>query len=155
MNNKVMCLFTIFLAVIITMGVASATDLESHDFDDYFSMDVPQGTTFQKEDSSINDEFKMDSVGYMSDSLGVFYIDTQFFLEYTSYSLYQMMFENINVDLTKCYESQEGNLRILEPTTNDGVHFSLVGTSSGNKMVVLMGNDVSLLKEMGHTIEFN
>jgi len=156
MNRKFLGLCIIFLVAVLTMGAVGATNLERHDFDGYFSMDVPEGAAFEKQNSSTYENgIKIDSISYMSDSMVIFYMATPLLSEYSSYSLYQTMFESVNSDLTQCYESQEDNLRILEPTANDTVHFALVGTSSGNKTVLLMGNDVALLKEMGHTIRFN
>ena len=156
MNKKIIGLFTISLIVILTMGAVSAANLESHNFDGYFSMKVPKDMTFEKEDdSTIDEEMKLISLSYLSDSLVVFYWEGPIYSNYSSYYYSQLMFQGINPDLTKCYESQEDNLRILEPTTNDDVHFAIVGTNSDNKQIFLAGQDVSLLKEMGHSIEFN
>lgn len=155
MNKNVILLFAIFLVTVLAMGTVSAVNLENHDFDGYFSMDVPKDITFEKEDASIDEnDFEASMITYMSNNLAIMYTDT-LVSENSSYYLYQEAFQSANPDLTKCYESQEDNLRILEPTSSDDFHFALVGTSSGNKIVMIMGNDVNLLKEIGHSIEFN
>lgn len=154
MNKKVLGLSAIFIVAVLAMGAVSATDLSNHDFGDYFSMKTPD-VNFEKQENSTGEEgFEMDMVSYVSEDLVIFYSDSPLFSEDSCYSIYQMMFGLVNPDLTECYESQEGNLRILEPTTNDETHFALVGVNSGNKTVMLFGNDVDLLSEMGHTIKF-
>lgn len=155
MNKRVICLFAIFSIVVLTVGGVSAVDLDNRNFDNYFSMKVPKNVDFQKESNSTNEDgFKMDMLIYSSENLGIFYFDSPLTSENSSYTFYQQMFQGANPDLTQCYESQEDNLRILEPTVKDKTHASMVGTSSGNKFIILFGNDVNLLKEMGHSIRF-
>ena len=118
-------------------------------------MKVPKNVDFHKEKNSTDENgFKMDMLMYISDNLIIMYFDTPIFSENTYYGLYQKIFQNANPDLTNCYESQEDNLRIMEPTVKDKTHASLVGTCSGNKFIILMGNDVNTLKSMGHSITF-
>ena len=57
-------------------------------------------------------------------------------------------------DLDECYEYQEGNLTILKPKKINDMHPVLVGTSSGNESVILMGKDLDLIKKMGKSIDF-
>ncbi len=155
MNKKLVIFLIICFVSLLTLGGVSAANLQHHDFDDYFSMDVPKGTSFEKQDSSTNENgMELTSISYASDEIMIVYMDTPLYSENSSAFMYQSLFESLNVDLTECYESQEDNLIILEPTTNDGVHFSIVGTISGSKMIILAGLDTDLLKEMGHTIEF-
>ena len=43
---------------------------------------------------------------------------------------------------------------LLEPTTSNEVSFPVVGVSSGNKIVFIMGNDTDVLEQMGKSVEF-
>ena len=155
MNKKFIGLFIIFFVAILAMGSVGAAKLENHNFDDNFWMKVPKDTTFQKQNDSINENgLNQISLSYINNDLLVLYMDSMGVSENSSKWFYQTMFESINMDLNECYETQEGDLIILEPKKIDEMHFPVVGVSSGNKNVMLMGNDVDLLKDMAHTIEF-
>jgi hypothetical protein len=156
MNKKVICLFAIFSIAVLTVGGVSAANLVNHDFGDNFSMKIPKNADFHKEKNSTEiNGVKMEMIAYYSDSLAIMYIDSQVISENSSYGLYQGVFQNVNPDLTQCYESQDDNLRILEPTVKDKTHISVVGTSSGNKIIILAGNDLDTLKAMGRSIRFS
>jgi len=69
MNKRFIGMFVIFFVAVLAMGSVSAVN---HDFDDYFSMDIPKGTTFEKEDMSVNEGgVKMTDVVYFNDDLMV------------------------------------------------------------------------------------
>ncbi|MBE6509056.1 MAG: hypothetical protein E7Z77_06515 [Methanobrevibacter sp.] len=152
MNKKYLLLFIVF---ILAMGSVSAANFDNHDFDGYFTMDVPNGATFQKDINETNEEgIKLIMASYMNNDLAVMYMESPTFSENSSAWFYQSFFEAGNPDLTKCYERQEGNLKILEPTTSNEASFPIVGVSRGDKIVVITGKDIDALKQMGNSVEF-
>lgn len=155
MDKKWICLFIIFLAAILAMGSVDAVELENHNFKDYFSMKIPKDVTFEKqEDSSHENGLDTLILYYMSDDLVIIYMDIPFVGENSSEFICQSMFESIYPDLDECYESQEGNLTILEPKNIDEMHYPIVATSSGSELVIISGKDLDLIKEMGESADF-
>lgn len=154
MDKKWIMLFIIFLVSILAIGSVSAVNFSNRDFDGYFSMNVPKDVKLQKNvtinESGINEV----SASYGNENLAIFYMDSFMFSESSSKYFYQTFFESINMGLTECYETQDGNLTILEPKTHNNLELSLVGTCSGNKTIILLGDDVNLLKQMGNSIKF-
>lgn len=156
MNKKLMGLFIIFFVAIFAVGCVSAANLENHNFNNYFSMKIPKDISFEKEnDSSHENGFDMDYLTYASDELVIMYFNTPIYTENSSQAFYQMMFESIYPDLSECYESQEGNLTIIEPKNIDEMHIPIVGSSSGTEIVIIAGQDLKLIKQMGKSIDFN
>lgn len=82
------------------------------------------------------------------------YIDSPLFAGENNAAIYQGMFSSINPDVNQSYESQDGNLRVIEPVPKSDMTFPMVALTSGNETVMLFGQDVSLLKEMGHSVKF-
>ena len=155
MDSKWICLFIIFLAAILAMGSVEATELENHNFKDYFSMEIPKDVTFEKqEDSSHENGINMVMLSYMSENLVIIYMDSTFVSENSSEFFVQSIFESNYPDLDECYETQDGNLTILKPKTIDDTHMPIVGSCSGTKLVMIFGKDLDLIKEMGESIKF-
>lgn len=156
MDRKWICLFIVFFAAVLVMGSVDAAELKDHNFKDYFSMKIPKNAHFQKQDDSFHENgLDMVSLIYSSDDLVISYQDAPMFGENSSEFFYQYMFESIMSDLDECYESQEGNLTILQPKKIDDMHIAMVGTSSGNETVIVMGKDLDLIKKMGKSVDFN
>ncbi|MBE6503640.1 MAG: hypothetical protein E7Z76_05050 [Methanobrevibacter sp.] len=154
MNKKVIMVLIICFTAVLAMGSVSAANMVNKNFDG-FSIDVPKNVDFKKEtNSSANEDFQMDSVMYVSEDLFIIYFDSPMFSQNSSSYFSQLMFEMMNVDLDKCYETQEGNMTILEPTQSDDNHFPVVSVHEGNRMVVISGVDLKLVKEMGKSVEF-
>ena len=156
MNKRVISVFVVFFVVILAISSVNAVDLTHYNFDNHFSMKIPKGTTFElQEDSNQDIVDGMVFLSYVSeDNLVVMYADGPIISEGSADYWFQSMFQSMNPDATKCYESREGNLKILEPISNDGTQFPFVGINEGNKTVMIIGEDVDLLKEMGHTLKF-
>ncbi len=155
MDRKLIILFIVFFVSVLAMGSVSASDLSNRDFGGYFSMDVPKDIKFQEEINVTNESgIKNVFLAELNDKISVFYMDSQMFGEDSSAWYYQTMFEGMNPDLTRCYESREGNLTILEPEVHNNKNFPLVGTNQGNKIIVVVGEDLDLIKEIGHSIKF-
>ena len=153
MNKKlILILLCISFFAICSVGAA---DLENYDFDGYFTMKVPKDVSFEKEINATSEE-GIDVVGatYMSENIMIAYMHNPFINENSSVSLYQTFVEQVNPESTQCYESQEGNMTIFESTAEDGSQIIVIGVTSGNKMILLAGEDMSLLKEMGHSVKF-
>ena len=156
MDKKWICLFIIFFVALMAVGSVNAADLEDHNFKGYFSMKIPKNVHFEKQDdSSEEDGLKIVSLAYLSDDLGIVYFDTPIYTENSSEFCYQTVFESTFPDLDECYETQEGNLTILEPKKINNEHFPMVGVSSGSEIVIIMGKDLDLIKEMGESVDFN
>ena len=154
MNKKVIMVLIIFFAVFLAIGSVSAANMVNKNFDG-FSMDVPKNVDFKKEtNSSANEDFQLDSVMYASEDLAIIYFDSPAFSENSSSFFSQNMFESAYIDLDKCYETQDGNMTILEPTETDDTHLPMVTVNSNNKMVLIIGSDLKLVKEMGKSVEF-
>lgn len=52
MNKRFIGIFVIFFVAVLAMGSVSEVN---HDFNGYFSMNIPKGTAFEKEDMSTNE----------------------------------------------------------------------------------------------------
>ena len=152
MNKRFIGIFVIFFVAVLAMGSVSAAN---HDFDGYFSMDIPKGTTFEKEDMSTNEGgVKMIDVVYMNDDLMVEYSDNPAFSNESSVYVYQTTFELVNYDLTQCYETQDGNVTLLKPKVVDDEHFPMAFVGDGNKIVMVAGKDSDSIKKMAKSVEF-
>ena len=82
MNKKVIGLFIIFFAAVLAMGSVGAANLKTNDFDGYFSMKVPKGVNFQKQANSTDDSgFNADTLSYLSEDLGIMYMDSSMISE--------------------------------------------------------------------------
>lgn len=152
MDNKFIGLFIALFIVIFAMGSVNASNLVDHNFDNYFSMKIPDGVNFEKEDSSEND---LISVSYSNDEIVIVYTDGPMYSEKSYDFFMSSILGSVFPDLDQYYESQEGNLKIFEPTMTSDEYLPMVGTYSGNKLVIIFGPDVNQLKEMGNSIEFN
>ena len=159
MNNKYFSFLIICLVagMLCMGGVCAKESTEVHNFGE-FKMDVPKDSDFKEQ--SIDPENLNDMPGEMSayvdeqSLMFVYYIYSPLFSGEGNSALYQLMFEGINVDVNQAYEYQDGNLRVIEPVHKSDMTFSEVALTSGNETVLLCGQDVSLLKEMGHSVKF-
>lgn len=154
MNKKVIMVLIICFTAVLAMGSVSAANMVNKNFDG-FSIDVPKNVNFKKEKNSMGtDDFSFDSVMYASEDLAIVYLDSPMFSQNSSSFFSQIMFESAYIDLDKCYETQDGNMTILEPTETDDTHLPMVTVNSNNKMVLIIGSDLKLVKEMGKSVEF-
>ncbi len=154
MNKKGILLIVLCISLFTISGV-SAVNWDNQDFDGYFSMKVPNGVTFEKDiNSSVESGINQINAFYMSDNILVEYMDSPLFSEDSAIFIYQSFFESINPESMGCYESQEDNITILEPLTNDGSEFPVVGMCNGNKLIIISGDDVQIIKEMVRSVEF-
>lgn len=139
-----------------TIGNIAAVKLVNRDFDGDFTMKVPKGTHFQKDVNETDENgFYFKFVTYMSDNLFIIYSSAPMFSENSTAWFSQRMFQEMYPDLSKCYESHEGNLTILEPVKTDDQHYPMVYLTKGNEYIVIVGENTSTIKEMGHSIKFN
>ncbi len=157
MNNKLLSIILICLLVgVLSMGVVCAKSMKTQDFGT-FKIDVPKDSNFVKqelEDSDDNIFANQEQYVDEKNLIVLNYVDTPLFSGENNAILYQAIFESINVDLNQSYEYQEGDLRIIEPVHKSNEVFSLVGLTSGNETLILMGSDTNLIKDMAHTTEF-
>jgi len=152
MNKRFIGMFVIFFVAVLAMGFVSAVN---HDFDDYFSMDIPKGTTFEKEDMSVNEGgVKMTDVVYFNDDLMVEYSDNPSFTNESANYVYQASFELLYNDLTQCYETQDGNVTVLKPKVVDDEHLPMAFVGDGSKIVMVMGKDSDSIKKMVKSVVF-
>ncbi|WP_407424057.1 DNA adenine methylase [Methanobrevibacter sp.] len=122
--NKKWIILILLCVSFFAIGSVGAANLENYDFDGYFTMNVPGDVSFEKEinDTSENG-FDMVNAAYMSENIVIFYMDSPTLSDNSSVFIYQRMFEQLNPGSDKCYESQEGNLTILESTSGGGALF--------------------------------
>ena len=97
----------------------------------------------------------MKQASYISDNLFIVYVNAPFFSENSTTWFTQKMFQSMYPDLSKCYESHEGNLTILESITNNDQYYPMVFLSKGNDYILIVGDNISTIKEMGHSVRFN
>ncbi|WP_297828488.1 hypothetical protein [uncultured Methanobrevibacter sp.] len=155
MEKKWIKLCIVLVILLFAIGSVSAADLFPRNFDDYFSMKVPKNVNFQEDvDETYFNGTTMVFATYTSDNIGIIYMDSFMFSENSSSSFYQSTFEGFNPDSTKCYESQEGDLKILEPIPKNDLSLSLVGKSSGNKILIVAGDNLSIIKQMAQSAKF-
>lgn len=154
MNKKWIVLFIILCVSLLAVSSVSATNFVNRDFDGYFSMDVPDGSTFQKDiNDTTEDGIRNIMAMYMNEKLVIIYIDSPFTSNESAEFFYQSFFEGMYPDATKCYETQEGNLTILEPTTINELNIPIVGTSQGNKILIVAGEDLDTCKQMAKSAQ--
>ncbi len=141
----------------LCVSVVSAEQMKSKTFGNVFSMDVPKDSNFVEEPIEDGDDSDIPMVSkfYVDENLqiGLFYFDSVMFNNDNAGLLYQSLFKSINPDLNKSYESQEDNVKIMEPV-GGSENFAIVGYHDGNKTVIIMGNDVNTMKDMARTVEF-
>ena len=160
MNKRYISLLIICLfGCMLCMSVVCAKDsMKNQKFGNEFKMDVPKNSNFaqQARESDENETVPFDEKLYFDEKsqIAVEYINSSVFSNNTAIFC-QVFFESGNADLNKSYEYQEGDLRVMEPVSKSSSYFSVVGKGSGNKFVMLSGQDVSLMKKMAHSIEFN
>lgn len=152
-----------FLIIVLLLGmvcmaaVCAKDSMKTGQFGDV-SMDVPKDSNFAKQavNNSANDmgiEFDM----YADEKLPIIVALTDFRLlsNENSVIFYQTMFEFIDPESHSAYEYQDGNLRIMESTSDAKSHYALVGFNLDNYTIILIGEDVNLLKRMAKTAELN
>lgn len=156
MNKKFLLIILICLTLALTLGSVSAAEFTNHQFGNDFSMKIEKGTHFEKNSTKL-DLFEMESkmTVYMNEKLVIAYTDSPIFAGNSSSLFYQYMFEQTNPDLSQCYETQDDDLTILQPVKQDKTHVNLVGVSSGNKTVMIIGQDINDLKTMGKSVKFD
>ena len=144
----------LFGLIFLLLGSVSAADLESHDFDDYFSMDVPKGAEFTN-DAINSTENGTDNVitVYMGDTLEIVYLDSPLLFENHASDYFEVIFEALYPGVDLVSADQDGNLTVFK-VVDDGEIFSVVATASENKMVFVIGDDLDLVKQMGDSIKF-
>ena len=137
------------------MGSVSAADLENHDFDGYFSMDVPKGADFRNDTISFS-ENGTDNVivDYGGDKLEITYADAPLLFKNHSSDYYEVMFDLLYPGYVLNSTGSEGNLTVFEAFDDFGETFPVVGTANGNRMIIVIGDDLDLVKQMGASIRF-
>lgn len=159
MNNKYLAVLIICaLGLMLCVGAVSAKSMKTKNFAD-FKVDVPKDSNFVKQkvdDESKDSDIPMSMEVYVDEKniVGLYYIDSLLFAGENNAVIYHGIFSSLNPDINQSYESQENNLRIIEPVPKSDISLSLVGLTSGNKTIILFGEDVSLLKEMGRSVKF-
>ena len=145
----------LFGLIFLLLGSVSAADLESHDFDDYFSMDVPKGANFTNETISFA-ENGTDNVivDYEGDKLEITYADAPLLFKNHSSDYYEVMFDLLYPGYVLNSTGSEGNLTVFEAFDDFGETFPVVGTANGNRMIIVIGDDLDLVKQMGASIRF-
>ena len=146
------------IIIIIFYHDSLVRSLVNKDFDDHFTMKVPKGMHFQKDvNETTEDGIPNQQISYLSDSgnIGIIYSDSPVFSENSTAFFSQKMFQGMYPDLSKCYESHEGNLTILEPVTTNEQYYPIVILSKGNEHVVIIGDNLSTIKKMGHSLRFD
>lgn len=153
MNKKYFAI--IFIVLLLTVGSVSAANLERHNFDNYFTMEIPEGTSVEEQDDSFNEDgINHIMLSFIAQDWLVFYFNTPMLSGDSVTWVYQSLFSSANDDLDTCIEYQDGNFRILQPKNEDGNHVILIGTHSEDETIILMGTDFKLSKEMANTIEY-
>ena len=152
MNKKYFLIM--FIVLLVTIGSVSAVNMEKHNFDNYFTMDIPEGSSVETQDDSGNESEDDIALSFISEDWLVIYYNSAMFSGDSVSWLYQNTFNIVNEDLDGCIEYQDGDLRILRPENEDGNHLILVGTHSENETIMIMGTDFELVKEMAHTLKY-
>ena len=152
MNKKYFLIM--FIVLLVTIGSVSAVNMEKHNFDNYFTMDIPEGSSVETQDDSENESEDDIALSFISEDWLVIYYNSPALSGDSVTWLYQNTFNIVNEDLDGCIEYQDGDLRILRPENEDGNHLILVGTHSENETIMIMGTDFELVKEMAHTLKY-
>lgn len=158
MNKKGIMIFTLMLTLFLMLGSVNASLVE-HNFDNDFSMEVPSDSNFvlqpiqDDEDASImgNEKVYLDE----NNLLFVLFVEGSMISDDNVDGLYEYIFEVINPGITNYWESQSDGMKVFKPKGHTDEYFSMVGTHSGNKTVIVFGDDTSLLIKMTNTTKFN
>ena len=146
----------LFGLIFILLGSVSAADLENHDFDGYFSMDVPKGTNFTNHTmNGVENGTDIVIAAYMADNLEITYLDAPHLFDDHAPDYFVMMFEMLYPGFELYHSGSEGNVTLFEAVDGDWTSYPVVGTADGNKMIFIIGDDFNLIKEMGSSIKFN
>ncbi len=153
MNNKYLLGLCLIFILMLSCGCASA--MQQHNFGNDFSMNVPDGTNFEKIESELYDDLPFEETDYMDEGSETIigYVNDAMISEENVDCNYDVLFRMFNPDLNECLEYHQDNLKVLEPESKDG--FAVVGLHQDNKTVILIGHDVNQLIEMMGSVEFN
>lgn len=137
------------------MASVSAADLESHDFDGYFSMDVPKGADFRNDTISFS-ENETDNVivAYMGETLEIAYVDAPILFKNQSSDYFEVMFDLLYPGYVLNNTGSEANMTVFEATDDFGESIPVAGIADGNKMLIVIADDLDLVKEMGSSARF-
>ncbi|WP_405267644.1 hypothetical protein [Methanobrevibacter sp.] len=147
-----------FIALMLSMSVVSAAENFKNEKFDGFSIDVPKNSSFAKaaSDEEVSSEFgEFESYADDSNMLIILYSHSPMISEDNVDFWYQGFFQSMNPDLDSCWETQQGNMKLLYPMTSSEASFSLAGFNEGNQTVIIMGPDKDLIELMGSSFEFN
>ncbi|WP_298502390.1 hypothetical protein [uncultured Methanobrevibacter sp.] len=158
MNKKYISILIICsLITVLCMGLVCAKSMQTQDFYS-FKIDTPNGSNFVKEEIEIDEDniFPGSQEAYVDEQnqIMIYYIDSPIFAGENNAIIYHALFSTLNPDANQSYEYQEDNLRVIETVTESEMNLQLVGLTSGNETILLIGTDVDLLKDMAHTVEF-
>lgn len=155
MNKKIFLIAII--ALMLSMSVVSANEFKNKQFDG-FSINVPKNSNFAEQTTEGEN---IGEIGiyklYLDENnqIAIEYLETPVISGENIDFFYQQMFCSLNPNLDNCYETQIGNMKVLYPMKKSEENFAMVGVNDGNQTVVIGGSDVSLIKEMGKSVEFN
>ena len=153
MDKKWILLGMVFLLSLV-IGSVGAAELESHDFGDYFTMDVPKGTDFSNQTiiSAENGTTQVVAV-FMGGDLEIVYLNSTKDFDKNATDHFKVIFEAI-YPMNLNHKGPEGDLIIFE-ADDDGDTYPVVVKTSGNELVYVIGDDLNLVKEMANTIKFD
>lgn len=156
MKNRYVLIFCLIFIILFTCGCVSAK-MQQHNFEHDFTMDVPKDSNFEKVESELYSELPFEETDYIDEKnkIVVGYICDPMISDENVDCNYDELFKLINPDLDECFEYQESNMKILEPKKKSDDNFAVVGLHQDNNTVILVGNDVDMLKEMMQSVEFS
>ena len=142
--------------VFILMGSVSAVDLESRDFDGYFSMDVPKGMNFTNNSIDVSENGTDDViVDYEGDRLEITYLNAQFLFENHSSDYFDVIFELLYPGYDLYPRFSDENMTVFEAVDKDWDTYPVAGVASENRMILIIGEDLNLVRQMGSSVKFN
>lgn len=156
MKSKYLIGIGLIFIILLTCGCVNAK-MQEHDFEHYFSMDVPKNSNFEKLEGKLYDNLPFEETDYVDskNNIVIGYISDSMVSEDNVDCNYNQLFKLINPKLKECFEYQEGNIKVLEPKKKSNENFAVVGLHQDNDTIIIIGNDVDTLKEMAHSVKFN
>lgn len=153
MKNNYLIGVSLIFVIMLSCGFVSA-EMVQQDFGRDFSMDVPGDSDFQKVESEVYADYPFDEKDYFDSNSQIIVIFTSdnMFSEDNVDCNYFELFKIVNSDLEKCVEYQEDGIKVLDPKSDE--HSAIVGFHQDGNTVIILGNDVNLIKEMAHSIKF-
>ena len=171
MNNKILGILCVFM-IVCGLSVVAAADLTGHDFT-LFKMDVPNDANISEDTAFNGKDVLEDAIRSNGGSIPVSELESD---PANTHPEWTDDVNDISIQFIDCQEDKlsdhanamkqmyanstfkedSGNLHIYDMSKVNGEgSYSVCVENDGKGIVVITGDDLDLLKQMGESVEFN